>query len=132
MWKGKNGETRYSSETSEELLNKPTKHPKPKKKEVHEQVREDRRLIPTYRNGCKNSERILWMTEFVNAETHAQVLLMEYLESQREVRIWVNTVLILTFRKTETARSAQGPKLQGPHAEDAMVEPYLVLKNLVT
>ena len=31
------------------------------------------------RGGCKNSEKILWMTEFLNAETHTQVLLMEYL-----------------------------------------------------
>ena len=31
----------YSSETSEELLNKPTKTPKPHKNENHEQVRED-------------------------------------------------------------------------------------------
>ena len=68
----------YSSETSEELLTKPTKNPNPKKNEDHEQVRETR-VIPTYRNGCKNSERILWMTEFLKAETHAQVLLIDYL-----------------------------------------------------
>ena len=30
--------------------------------------------------------------------------------------------------KTEIARSVKGPKLQGPHAEDAIVELYLVLK----
>ena len=40
VWKGKYGET-YSSETSEELLNKPTKTPKPNKNEDHEQVRGD-------------------------------------------------------------------------------------------
>ena len=34
--------------------------------------------------------------------------------------------------KNEIARSARGQKLQGPHAEDAMVEPYLVQKVLVT
>ena len=34
--------------------------------------------------------------------------------------------------KTEIARSVQGPKLQGPHAEDAMAKPYTVLKNLLT
>ena len=50
----------------------------------------------------------------------------------REVRIWVNTVFILISQKTEIARSARGPKLQGPRAEDAIVELYLVLKNLVT
>ena len=31
------------------------------------------------------------------------------------------------FPKTENARSARGLKLQGPHAEDAMAEPYLEL-----
>ena len=29
-------------------------------------------------------------------------------------------------------RNCEGPKLQGPHAEDVIVEPYLVLKILVT
>ena len=32
--------------------------------------------IKSSRNGCKNSERILWMKEFLKAETHTQVLLM--------------------------------------------------------
>ena len=35
--------------------------------------------IPTYQNGCKNSERILWMKEFLNTETHTRVLLMNHL-----------------------------------------------------
>ena len=34
--------------------------------------------------------------------------------------------------KTEIARSVRGLKLQGPRAEDAMAELYLVLKILVT
>ena len=34
--------------------------------------------------------------------------------------------------KTEIARSVKGPKLQGPHAEDAMTKSYLELKNLLT
>ena len=74
------------------------------------------------------------MTEFLNIETLTQVLLMDHLQSLRlrEVRIWVNTVFILIFLKTEIARSVRGPKLQGPRAEDAMAEPYLVLKMLVT
>ena len=37
------------------------------------------RIIPTCRNGCKNSERILWMKEFLNTETHTRGLLMNYL-----------------------------------------------------
>ena len=51
------------------------------------------------------------------------------------MRIWVNTVFILTSLKTEIARSARGPKLQEPRAEDALVESYLVqnfLVNLIT
>ena len=31
--------------------------------------------------------------------------------------------------KTEIARSVNGPKLQGPHAEDAKAKPYLVPRN---
>ena len=39
----------------------------------------------------------------------------------------VSAVFILISLKTEIARCVSGLKLQGPHAEDAMVEPYLVL-----
>ena len=31
------------------------------------------------------------------------------------------------FLMTEIARSVNGPRLQGPHAEDAMAKPYLEL-----
>ena len=74
------------------------------------------------------------MMEFLNAETHTPVLLMNHLQSlrQREVWIWVNTVFILTSLKTEIARSVRGPKLQEPCVEDARAEPYLVQKFLVT
>ena len=67
-------------------------------------------------------------------ETLTPDLLMKYLESLRlrEVRIWVSTVFILISLKTKIARSVKGPKLQGPRAEDAMAEPYLVQKMLVT
>ena len=55
---------------------------------------------------------------------------MNHLQSLRlrEVRIWVNTVCTLTSLKTEIARSVGRPKLQGPRAEVALAEPYLVLK----
>ena len=66
----------YSSETSEELLNKPTKTQKPKQNESHSKYGKTS-IIPIYRNGCQNSERILWMTEFLNTETHTRVLLMK-------------------------------------------------------
>ena len=53
---------------------------------------------------------------------------MDYLYSLREVRIGINTVFILTSRKTEIARSARGPKSQGPRAEDVLAESYFVQK----
>ena len=37
------------------------------------------RCILKDRNGCKNSEKISWMIEFLNAETHTPVLLMNHL-----------------------------------------------------
>ena len=30
------------------------------------------RSVPTYQNGCQNSERILWMKEFLNTESHTR------------------------------------------------------------
>ena len=69
----------------------------------------------------------------VHGDSHASSSHEASLEPiSRDVRIWVSTVLKLISLKTEIARSVKGPKLQSPHAEDAMVEPYLVLKFLVT
>ena len=65
-------------------------------------------------------------------DSHASSSHEVSLPTPREVRIWVNTVFILISLKTEIARSVRGPKLQGPRAEDAMAEPYLVQKILVT
>ena len=112
-------------------LTKLTKNPKPNKDETTVQNGATR-CVPKNRTGCKNSEKISWMTVFLNAETHTPVLLMNHLWSLREVWIWVNTVLELTSPKTEIARSVRGPKEQGPRTEDALAEPYLVQKFLVT
>ena len=74
------------------------------------------------------------MMKFLNMETLSPVLLMKYLwiPRIREVRICVSTVFMLISLKTEIARSARGPKSQEPRAEDALAEPYLVQKILVT
>ena len=74
------------------------------------------RCVLRSRSGCKNSGKIWWMMKFLNAETHTPVLLMKYLWSPhaRDVRIWVNIMFLLISLKTEIARSASGPKLQGP------------------
>ena len=45
------------------------------------------------------------------------------------MRICVNTVFILTSRKTEIARSVTGPKFQGPRAEDVLAEFVLRAEN---
>ena len=74
------------------------------------------------------------MKKFLNTETHTSVLPVKYLwgPHPRDVTIWVSTVLKLISLKTEIARSVRGPKLQGLHAEDALAEPYVVQKFLVT
>ena len=55
----------------------------------------------------------MWMTEFLNAETHTPVLLVNRLESprQREVRIWVNTVLETHFPKDRNCEICQRTKI---------------------
>ena len=53
------------------------------------------------------------------------------LEPMRSVDLGKHSVYS-HFPKTEIERSVNGPKLQAPHAEDAMAKPYLVLTNLVT
>ena len=99
-----------------------------------EMKNEATRCILTQRSDCKNSEKISWMTEFLKAETHTSVFLMNHLWSLhlREVWIWVKTVSILTSLMTKIARSVRGPKLQEPRAEDVMAELYFVQKILVT
>ena len=39
----------------------------------------ENRCILKSRSGCKNSEKISWMIEFLNAETHTPSLLMNHL-----------------------------------------------------
>ena len=91
-----------------------------------------------------NSEIPEWLQEFrenlvddeipVHGDSHASSSHEVSLEPtfKRREDLGVSTVFILISLKTEIARSVKGPKLQGPHAEDAMAEPYIVLKMLVT
>ena len=53
------------------------------------------------------------MTEFLNAETHTLVLLMNHLWSlrPRDVRIWVSTVFILISLKTQNCEICQRTKI---------------------
>ena len=71
------------------------------------------------------------MTEFLNAETHTRVLLMDYLQSLQEVRIWVNTVLNSLPERPKLRDLSEDPQLQGLRAEDVLAESYFVQKILV-
>ena len=52
--------------------------------------------------------------------------------TQRREDLGKHTVFIFISLKTEIARSVNGPRLQGPHAEDAMAKPYFEPQILVT
>ena len=66
-------------------------------------------------NLCNDSEIPEWLQEF-----------REHLVDD-EIPLQGGSHASLIFLKTEIARSVNGPKLQGSHAEDSMAKPYLVL-----
>ena len=112
---------------------KPIKTQKPNKKETTIELDD-----PLY------SEIPEWLQEFrenlvddeipVQGDSHASSSHEASFEPifKRREDLGKHSVYILISLKTEIARSVKGPKLQGHHAEDAMAEPYLVLKILVT
>ena len=71
------------------------------------------------------------MVEFQKTKIYTPVLLtnlsLEPTTNRRE-DLGKHSVYTSLPLKTEIACSVKGPKLQGPHAEDAMAKPYLVLK----
>ena len=113
--------------------NQANKIPKPNKKESKKE-----------QSDSLYSEIPEWLQEFreilvddeipVHGDSHASSSHEASSEPmfKRREDFGVNTVFILISPKTEIARSVKGPKLQGLHAEDAIVELYLVLKILVT
>ena len=125
------------SETNQERSQANPKSPKTNKKETT--IERGNPLFADSGRASLSSEIPEWLQEFrenlvddrvpEHRDSHAssshEVLWNPH---KREVRIWVSTVFILISLKTEIARSVRGPKLPGPHAEDAMAEPYLVQK----
>ena len=115
-------------------LTKPTKKPKPNKNEDHEKERRD--------PFCSEIQE--WLQEFTGNLVDDRVpgCRDSHASSSREpsfrayayekCAFWVSTAFILTYLKTEIAGSVRGPKLREPCAEDALAEPYLVQKILVT
>ena len=90
-------------------------------------------MLRAHLQGCQPLSLRADASLFLFSLHFARICMTEgsFRRKKRDVRIWVSTVFLLISLKTEIARSVKGPKLQGPHAEDAMAKPYLVLKNLV-
>ena len=74
------------------------------------------------------------MIEFLNAETHTPILLMNRpLEPTPTRSVDLGKHSVYThFPKDRNCEICQRKKLQGPRAEDALAEPHLVQKILVT
>ena len=109
---------------------KPTKFQKPNKKET-----------TIERGNPLNSEIQEWLQEFRENLVDDEISLQggSHASSSHEASLEPTTKRREDLGKhnvhthfPEDRNCVNGPKLQGPRAEDAMVEPYLVLKNLVT
>ena len=96
------------------------------------------------RGNSLNSEIPEWLQDFrgnlvddeipVHEDSHAtsHEVSLEPTSNRREDLGKHSVFFFLISLKTELAGSVRGPKLQGPHAEDAMAEPYLEPQILVT
>ena len=89
-------------------------------------------------NPCDDSEIPEWLQEFRENLVDDEIPLQggSHASSSHEVSLEPTTKrredlgrhsVYTHVPKDEIARSVNGPKLQGPHAEDAMAKPYLVL-----
>ena len=91
------------------------------------------------RNLCDDSEIPEWLQEFRenlvddviplqggSRASSSHEASLEPITKRRE-DLGKHNVYTHFFTKTEIAKSVNGPKLQGPHAEDAMAKPYLEL-----
>ena len=108
--------------------NQANKDPKPNKKESKKEQID---------SMC--SEILEWLQEFrenlmadeipVHGDCHASSSHEASLEptTKRREDLGKHNVHTHFLQRTEIARSVNGPRLQGPHAEDAMAKPYFVL-----
>ena len=123
----------FSSGTPEEqLLTKPTKHPKPNENEDHDLERGD----------LYHSDIPEWLQEFrenlvddrvpEHRDSHASSSHELSLEPKPARSADLGKHSVQThFPEDRNYETARGPKLQGSRAEDALAEPYLVQKILV-
>ena len=115
------------------IKSKPTKHQKPNKKET-----------AIERGNPSNSEIPEWLQEFRENLVDDEIPLQggSHASSSHEpssepsparcANLGKHSVYTHFPLKTEVARSARGPKLQGSRAEDVLAEPYLEPQILVT
>ena len=83
-------------------------------------------------SGQRSSQKIYKMKECRHQGTHPQALLMIQIRNVPQKRYRESTVSLLTSRKSEIAKYATEPRLQGLLAGNALVMQYLEQKTLVT
>ena len=110
VWKGKYGGDPYSSETSEELLNKPTKTPKPNKNENHEQVRGDPCHSDIPKRLQEFRENLVDDRVPERRDTHASSSHELYLEPTRSVDLGEHSVYT-HFPKDRNCEISQSTKI---------------------
>ena len=79
-------------------------------------------------NGWRTSQQTLKTKECWHQGTHPQALLVNQIRNVLPKWYWGSTIFILSSRKTEIAKSAREPRLQGILAEIALVIQNLVQK----
>ena len=125
------------TERGDPLLTKPSKNPKTNKNENHCTERCDPLCsdIPEWLQEIRENlvdDRVPEHRDS-HGDSHASSSHEPSLEPTPAKRVDLGKhSVFLTSRKTEIARSARGPKSQGPRAEDAKAKPYLVLTTSVT
>ena len=110
VWKDKYGETRILLKHQKSCWMNQPEHQKTKKNMRITSKYGETRIIPTHRNGCKISERILWMTEFLNADSHASSSHELSLEPTRSVDLNKHSVYT-HFPKDRTCEICQRTKI---------------------
>ena len=92
------------------------------------------RCVPRSQSGCKNSGKILVDDEIpVHGDSHASSSHEVSLEPTfKRLEDMGKHSVETHFPKDRNCEICKRTKLQGPRVEDAIVEPYLVLKILVT
>ena len=128
VWIDKHGETRTLLKHQKSCCMNQPKSQNQIKMRIPNRYGEAR--IPTYQDGCRNSEGNLWMKEFLNTETHTREE-EPSLELVRSVDLGKHSIYT-NFPKDRNCEICQRTKItRAPCRKDALAESYLVQKILV-